>query len=514
MTDTSAPVRARPAAVALRSWRSVAALAAIAGGGVLIIGCLLPWASAFAGLVSYAGISGTNGRILAAIGTVIVIAGVAHLIRGREWSRWAAGLAGFGGLFYSGWLLIRLTATLRTLGSDSMVVLRGGPGLWVAAAGSVAAFATLFLPSSDQRTLRAATEGGGTFRAWAADNVSAGPRRWLQLGLGLVWLLDAALQFQPFMFGRGFVTQIVDPTALGSPAVIAHSVTGTGSVILAHAALFNGAFAVIQLAIALGLFWRRTTRAALTGAIIWGLAVWWLGESFGMLFSGMANPLTGAPGAALLYVLLAVLAWPHAAAAGRLTRGVTGRESVADTSLLGRRWARAIWVIGWGGLAALMLQPQVRAAGTLRDAVGGMAAGHSWLAGADRSVAGLLGGGGFVPALVFAVLFAVIAIGILVPAAARPVLVLAAVLAVAIWVIGENFGGLASGSATDPNTGPLLLLLIAAFWPRRSADPEVAGPEFTGTTAEVEGESRPQRQVAALAVQVPAGAAGAPDGLR
>ncbi len=71
----------------------------------------------------------------------------------------------------------------------------------------------------------------------------------------------------------------------------------------------------------------------------------------------------------------------------------------------------------------------------------------------------MLGGGGFVPALVFAVLFAVIAIGILLPAAARPVLVLAAVLAVAIWVIGENFGGLASGSATDPNTGPLLLLL-------------------------------------------------------
>ena len=513
MTDTSAPVRGRPAAAALRSWRSVAALAAIAGGAVVIVGCLLPWASAFAGLVSYAGISGTNGRILAAIGTVIVIAGVAHLARGREWSRWTAGLAGFGGLFYSGWLLIRLTATLRTLGSDSMVVLRGGPGLWVAAAGSLAAFATLFLPSSDQRTLRAATEGGGGFRAWAADSASAGPRRWLQLGLGVVWLLDAALQFQPFMFGRGFVTQIVDPSAMGSPAVIAHSVTGTGSVILAHAALFNGAFAVVQLAIALGLFWRRTTRAALTGTIVWGLAVWWLGESFGMLFSGMANPLTGAPGAALLYVLLAVLAWPHAAASGRLG-WASGRASVADTSLPGRRWARAIWVIVWGGLAALMLQPQVRAAGTLRDAVGGMAAGHSWLAGADRTVAGLLGAGGLVPALVFAVVFAVIAIGIFVPGAARPVLVLAAVLAVAIWVIGENFGGLASGSATDPNTGPLLLLLIAAFWPRRSADPEVAGPEFAGAAPEVEGESRPERQVAALAVQVPAGATGAPDGLR
>jgi MYXO-CTERM domain-containing protein len=32
---------------------------------------------------------------------------------------------------------------------------------------------------------------------------------------------------------------------------------------------------------------------------------------------------------------------------------------------------------------------------------------------------------------------------------------------------GEHFGSLFSGSATDPNSGPLLLLIAAAFWPRR-----------------------------------------------
>ena len=30
-------------------------------------------------------------------------------------------------------------------------------------------------------------------------------QRALQVVLGLFWILDAALQFQPFMFGRGFV---------------------------------------------------------------------------------------------------------------------------------------------------------------------------------------------------------------------------------------------------------------------------------------------------------------------
>ena len=40
-----------------------------------------------------------------------------------------------------------------------------------------------------------------------------------------------------------------------------------------------------------------------------------------------------------------------------------------------------------------------------------------------------------------------------------------ALAGVAIWVLGENFGGLLTGQATDPNSGLLLILLAAAFWP-------------------------------------------------
>ena len=43
------------------------------------------------------------------------------------------------------------------------------------------------------------------------------------------------------------------------------------------------------------------------------------------------------------------------------------------------------------------------------------------------------------------------------------------ILAAAIWVIGENFGGILTGQATDPNTGPLLVLVALAFWPLRIA---------------------------------------------
>jgi len=41
---------------------------------------------------------------------------------------------------------------------------------------------------------------------YTADLDSGGWRRGLQIALGLVWLLDAALQYQPYMFSRGFVT--------------------------------------------------------------------------------------------------------------------------------------------------------------------------------------------------------------------------------------------------------------------------------------------------------------------
>jgi hypothetical protein len=71
--------------------------------------------------------------------------------RGGTASRWLIGILGAAILAYSGFLLMRLAGSLRSLGGDSMVLPRGGPGLWVVAAGGILAFATLFLPASSQR---------------------------------------------------------------------------------------------------------------------------------------------------------------------------------------------------------------------------------------------------------------------------------------------------------------------------------------------------------------------------
>ena len=307
--------------------------------------------------------------------------------------------------------------------------------------------------------------------ARAGDRDSAGLRRWLQIGLGVVWVLDAALQYQPYMFSRGFVTSIVDPASSGNPAAIANSVTGAGHILLHAVALFNAAFATIQLAIGLGLLWRPTVKAALAGTIAWGLVVWLLGEGLGGILTGSASPLTGAPGAAVLYVLLAVLIWPRHAPSEGLTAqsriaAAGPAASVAADSRLGPRWPRLSWLLLWGSSAYFLLQAQVRAPGDLSSTIARMAGGEpGWLASIDRSVANTVGSSGGVVSVVLAITFLLVGLAVSIPAATRPALTLAIMSAAAIWVLTENLGGIFTGTGTDPNTGPLLILLAAAYWP-------------------------------------------------
>jgi hypothetical protein len=294
---------------------------------------------------------------------------------------------------------------------------------------------------------------------WAADFESAGARRGVQLALGAIWLLDAALQYQPHMFSRAFVTQQIDPAAAGSPGFVSGPVTLAGHVILHSPVAFDALFATIQLAIGLGLLWRRTARAALAGSIIWALSIWWLGEGLGGIFTGSASPVTGAPGAAVLCALISVLAWPSGA---RLLSG----GNVASDSRLGEHWARSAWLVVWGSGACFLLMASNQAPGALRGQVTSAAAGEpGWIAGLDRRAATVIGSHGTEVSLLLAVVFAVIALGVLVPATTRPALLLAVITAAAIWLVGESLGGMLTGQGTDPNTGPLLILLAAAYWP-------------------------------------------------
>jgi hypothetical protein len=292
----------------------------------------------------------------------------------------------------------------------------------------------------------------------------------VQIALGVIWLLDAALQYQPYMFTRAFPTQVIEPAGAGSPGFVAHPVTFAGQLMLHNEVAFNALFAAIQLAIAAGLLWRPTVRAALTGSIIWGLSIWWLGEGLGGVLTNSASPITGAPGGALLYALIAAAAWP--------SRRAGNGDSVATSSPLGRPRARIAWLALWGSGAYFLLLAANRAPGALRATITGGADGEpGWIGSTEHSAGSLIGTHSTAVTIGLAVLFAIIALGVFAPATTRPALVLAVIISAAIWVLGQSLGEIATGQATDPNTGPLLILLALAYWPlarRRSpASPAV-----------------------------------------
>ena len=45
----------------------------------------------------------------------------------------------------------------------------------------------------------------------------------------------------------------------------------------------------------------------------------------------------------------------------------------------------------------------------------------------------------------------------------------AIVVSLVIWVVGEDLGMILASGATDPNSGPLLVLLALAYWPITAA---------------------------------------------
>jgi hypothetical protein len=294
-------------------------------------------------------------------------------------------------------------------------------------------------------------------------------RRVLQLSLAAVWLFDGVLQLQPFMFTKAFGSQMIAPVAHGNPGAVATAIRWSAREIAQHPTLANSSFAALQLLIAIGIAWRPTVKVALGVSVIWALGVWWIGEGFGGVLAGTASPLTGAPGAVILYALLAVLLWPSDRGS-RATAASGGRDFVAARPL-GALPARLCWLVLWLSLGWFALQPPNRGSDDLRNMVSGMASGEPrWLSSLDLALARDLAGKGLEVSITMAVVFCVIGVGILAPLrVARIALVLAGAVAAAVWVVGEGFGGVFAGPSTDPNSGPLLILLAAAYWPRSSS---------------------------------------------
>ena len=242
-----------------------------------------------------------------------------------------------------------------------------------------------------------------------------------------------------------------------------------------HVAVWNTFFALIQVAIGLGLLYRRTVRPALVVSFFWAFGVWFFGEGLGLIFTGSASALTGAPGSVFLYGLIGLMAWPRSAPTeqGAETKPDVGlASSAAGQGPGGAVTPLLVWCGYWSLAAILFLLPNNRTPTSVSSAIVGMSSGEpSTYSHFLNSFGDHFGTGGVWTTWLLAIGSLVIGFGPLLFRRPTPFLAAGGLLAAFFWISGQGLGGIFTGSGTDPNTGPLIVLLALAMVPAALPDP-------------------------------------------
>jgi hypothetical protein len=299
------------------------------------------------------------------------------------------------------------------------------------------------------------TDGSHTVRALLT------PRR-VRVAVGALWLLDAALQAQPRLFGPDWWRNDLAQSVMGQPHAVARSILWVVDRITWHPAPWNGLFVAVQALLGLCLLAGRFEKAAIVASIPWALGIWWIGEGFGALPTGFGLFAAGAPGPVLYYPLLGLLAWPHQAPSppSSAVRAVNPGGFIGVSTM--------VWAALWAGAAMLLLVPGRFGAGrVLRANLEEHSLGQpAWLAGTSHHAYQLVGAHPLLVGAALAAAQTAIGLGVFFPRARRIALGAGIVLAVVFWIVFENLGGIAGGGATDPGAAPLLIILALSMWHR------------------------------------------------
>lgn len=294
--------------------------------------------------------------------------------------------------------------------------------------------------------------------------------------LGGLWLLDGLLQLQPGMFTMNLVNGIMAPNLHGQPALVTASLKWIIQIVTQHLALINLAIALIQIALGICLVVGYRMRAVLIISMIWALVVWYAGEGLGLLLTGQATALTGAPGAVLLYALLALALYPrqkqHVTVTSTERENPARGELMESANWLSRNHLRQALAGFWLLAALLQLQPYwwqpehiaqaiqgVEGPGTLNGVL--VSPSLQWLTGATSGRETAIN-------LSLILLSLGLALGLIMVKKGRwlrSLLLLSILLSLLIWWATEAFGMIFTGMATDVNSGPLLILVALVCWP-------------------------------------------------
>ena len=176
-----------------------------------------------------------------------------------------------------------------------------------------------------------------------------------------------------------------------------------------------------------------------------------------------------------LYGLIGLMAWPRSAATdeGAETEPIVGfASSAAGQGIGGAVTPLLVWCGYWSLAAVLFLLPDNRTPTSVSSAITGMSSGEpSAYSHFLNSVGTHFGSGGVGTTWLLAIGSLVVGFGPLVFRRPTPFLAAGGLLATFFWVSGQGLGGIFTGSGTDPNSGPLIVLLALAMVPAALPDP-------------------------------------------
>ena len=301
--------------------------------------------------------------------------------------------------------------------------------------------------------------------------------------LGLLWLIDGLLQLQPQMFTMNMVNSVMVPTVQAQPAPVAASLSWIIQVTTQNLTLVNLSIAIIQILIGIGLISGKWVRGTLVISIIWALVVWYGGEGMSMLLTGQASALTGAPGAVLLYALLALVLYPRqyprlyprqsprrtATTTGSANDGTLARKDYAG--LLSREQLRLAFAGFWVLMALLQIQLYWWQPGQISQTIGAMVGQGGWnsvlVDPALRWLSDITTNGEISLNIALIIVFLGLgsALAVVKDEQVRPFLVASIVVSLIIWWGAQAFGMIFTGMATDFNSGLLLVVIALACWP-------------------------------------------------
>ena len=309
---------------------------------------------------------------------------------------------------------------------------------------------------------------GSPSRATGRRSVAASlhvNQRTLQCALGAIWIIDGLLKFQPNLFKPTFVSEVIRPMAAGQPSLVNSTINHTASLLSHGTTLWVALFGVIEIAIGVGLFFRRSVKPALVASFIWGAGIYLFGEGFGMVLTGQTSPLQGAPGAVCFYMLLGLLVWPRADQGDDRQR-VGPASSAAGRGVLGGTGSLLAWAGIWLFEAVIWVFPFNRTSSSITNQLTATANGEpGWYAHFLNATGHAFAGTGIWMAALLATVSVIIGLGPLISRRAGIYIGLGIALALLYWVTGEGVGELLTFGGTDPSNGPLIALIGLSVLP-------------------------------------------------